>query len=68
MLSHLTYSGHGRIASAIRMRAADERRREHADALATFELVLESVHPGNLGPLPPSPDKLRSKAYLLGLI
>lgn len=67
MLAHLTYSGSSRIASAVRMRAADERRRAAADRLAAFQLVLECVHPGNLGPLPPSPRVLAGKAYLLGL-
>lgn len=32
-----------------------------------IECVLDCVHPGNLGPLPPSPDLLLSKAIQLGL-
>lgn len=32
------------------------------------EIVLECVHPGNLGPLPPSPSDLLYKARQLGLI
>lgn len=30
-------------------------------------LVIESVHPGNLGPLPPSPSRLALKGEQLGL-
>ena len=33
-----------------------------------IELVLDNVHPGNLGPLPPSPRLLLLKAYQLGLL
>lgn len=32
------------------------------------ELVLESVHAGNLGPLPPSPDMIAYKAIQIGII
>lgn len=32
------------------------------------ELVLEAVHPANLGALPPSPDVLAWKAVQIGLI
>lgn len=32
-----------------------------------FELVLSSVHPGNLGPLPPSPKVLTNKGVQIGL-
>lgn len=38
------------------------------DFLAVAEIVLESVHPGNLGPLPPSPELIIHKARLLGLL
>lgn len=31
-------------------------------------VVLDLVHPGNLGPLPPSPQVLVNKAYALGLL
>ena len=34
---------------------------------ALFEVVIEHVHPGNLGDLPPSPRVLLSKGWLLGL-
>ena len=30
-------------------------------------MVLELVHPGNLGPLPPSPGAVKAKAVELGL-
>lgn len=45
-------------------------RRKHAkDKLSlVIELVLENVHPGNLGVLPPSPEKLMHKAAQIGLI
>lgn len=33
-----------------------------------FELVIECVHPGNLGVLPPSPRVLEAKALSLGII
>lgn len=42
------------------------KAREEFAALA--ELVLEAVHPGNLGALPPSPNMLRYKARQIGLI
>jgi hypothetical protein len=38
-----------------------------AERLAKFQIVIESVHPGHFGQLPPSPDVLESKAYLLGI-
>lgn len=45
-------------------RRLEEARQEFA---ALAELVLEAVHPGNLGVLPPSPDVLRWKARQIGL-
>ena len=45
-------------------------RREHKerqDFLALADLILEVVHPGNLGPLQPSPETNRYKARLMGL-
>lgn len=38
------------------------------DQLAAIELVMDHVHPGNLGALPPSPDMLLYKASVLGLL
>lgn len=38
-----------------------------AELLAGYALVLECVHPANLGVLPPSPKVLFSKMLLLGL-
>lgn len=38
-----------------------------ATRLAAFQLVIEVVHPDNLGALPPSPAVLEAKAWLLGL-
>jgi hypothetical protein len=38
-----------------------------AERLAKFQIVIESVHPGHFDQLPPSPNALESKAYLLGL-
>lgn len=46
---------------------ARQQAHERQEFLAMAELVIEVVHPGNLEPLPPSPDKLRAKAWLLGL-
>lgn len=34
---------------------------------ANLEIVLELVHPGNLGPLPPSPSRLASKGEEIGI-
>ena len=46
------------------------RRQQYqaAERSAAIELVLEVVHPGNLGDLPPSRDFLIAKAYQLGLL
>lgn len=33
-----------------------------------IDLVIESVHPSNLGPLPPSPELLLHKAVQIGLL
>ena len=46
-------------------RAEDKRK---ANELAAMQLVIECVHPLNLGMLPPSPRVLLNKAWLLGLI
>lgn len=35
---------------------------------AILDFVLELVHPSNLGPLPPSPDFMVSKAIQIGLV
>lgn len=40
---------------------------ERANRLAAFQLVIELVHPENLGALPPAPAVLTTKAWLLGL-
>lgn len=42
-------------------------RRAELKALA-ITMVLEAVHIGNLGPLPPSPAMLVWKAYQIGLL
>ena len=47
---------------------ARELRREREEFAALTELVLDAVHPDNLGPLPPSPEMIRYKGWLLGLI
>jgi len=67
MLTGLVYSNSGRIASAYRANEKWRQDKARADRLAAWQLVLETVHPGNLGVLPPSPRVLTSKAYLLGL-
>ena len=46
----------------------NRRARQAADEQAAIELVLEAVHPDNLGDLPPSRDFLVAKAYQLGLL
>lgn len=46
-------------------------RRSHgftADQRTAVELVIEHVHPGNLGPLPPCPSMLLYKAAQIGLL
>lgn len=46
-------------------------RRSHgftADQRTAIELVLDHVHPGNLGPLPPCPSMLLYKAAQIGLL
>ena len=48
-------------------RARHERAIHESFALVA-ELVLDAVHPGNLGALPPSPRTLIRKAEQLGLI
>lgn len=51
----------------VRSRARHEQRiRDDFQLIA--ELVLDAVHPGNLGVLPPSPRTLIRKADQLGLI
>lgn len=50
-----------------RNRASAERAIHKSFALVA-ELVLDNVHPGNLGALPPSPRTLICKADQLGLI
>ena len=47
---------------------ARELRREREEFAALTELVLDAVHPDNLGALPPSPETIRHKGWLLGLI
>lgn len=51
----------------LRSRAAAERAIREMFPLVA-ELVVDAVHPGNLGVLPPSPRKLIHKADQLGLI
>lgn len=48
---------------AMRMNAERNRFRQ-----SVCTLMIQHVHPGNLGPLPPSPEKLGEKAYQVGLI
>lgn len=50
------------------MYLARQRRHEREEFIALADLVIEVVHPGNLGVLPPSPAVLRGKARLIGLI
>lgn len=38
------------------------------EEVVAIELVMQYVHPGNLGPLPPSPTTLLNKAHFLRLI
>ena len=42
-------------------------KRRHDFYKVLFELVLEHVHAGNLGALPPSPEVLTWKAVQIGL-
>lgn len=50
-------------------RLATRRTLPRAEQRTTFLLaVIELVHPGNLGPLPPSPRLLVDKACLMGLV
>ncbi len=51
------HCGHGRVTL---------QREQVKDII--LELVLESVHPGNMGELPPSPDRVALKAVQIGLI
>jgi hypothetical protein len=53
------------IALASRYPRRPSLTRDQAVAIA---LVLEAVHPGNLGPLPPSPQHLLWKAHQIGLL
>ncbi len=46
---------------------ARQRAYERAQIKAMQDLVIEFVHPGNLGPLPPSPDMIAGKARLMGI-
>lgn len=43
-------------------------RHYSADERAAFQIVMDAVHPGNLGYLPPSPATLLFKARILGLL
>ena len=47
---------------------ARQRKEEREEFIALADLVIEVVHPGNLGVLPPSPAVLRVKARQIGLI
>ena len=72
-MSYVSGHSYGASVPSIHMRSLGDpwRRRaarERAEELVAFQLVLEHVHPGNLGALPPSPDMLRWKARQLGLI
>ena len=51
-----------RVAAARRATARWVFDTEYADA------ILDLIHPGNLGPLPPSPYRVFSKALDLGLV
>ena len=46
--------------------AIAEKRRRQADYDVMLELVLGEVHPSQFSALPPSPQEIESKAYLLG--
>jgi hypothetical protein len=52
----------------IASRARHEHKLRHECFALMAELVLDSVHPSNLGALPPSPRTLIRKADQLGLI
>lgn len=43
-------------------------RHYSADERAAFQIVMDAVHPSNLGYLPPSPATLLFKARILGLL
>ena len=71
MISSLSYGAYN---PSITMRrsmedhAAQRRGRRGRALRAAMELVVECVHPGNLGALPPSPKVLVAKAHQLGLL
>lgn len=67
MLVGLIYSRRDGIAIAYAARERERKRRVEADKAAAMALVVETVHPGNLGALPPSPQVLLAKAWQLGL-
>lgn len=48
--------------------AARKAYRARQDFLVVAEIVIECVHPGNLGHLPPSPVVISLKARQIGLI
>lgn len=51
------HRGHGRVTL----------QREQVKGII-LDLILEGVHPGNMGELPPSPDRVAHKAVQVGLI
>lgn len=46
--------------------AIAEKRRRQADYDVMLELVVGEVHPSQFSSLPPAPQEIESKAYLLG--
>lgn len=64
MLVGLSY---GAYAPSIEMQRLRGRRKEVWDSEA-LAVVLEYVHPGNLGYLPPAPEFIAMKARQIGLI
>ena len=47
---------------------SERARAKRELAALVYSLVIEAVHPGNLGALPPSPNVLIGKADFIGLI
>ena len=49
-------------------RIARRRARNYEWMRELYNVVADLVHPGNLGPLPPSPEALKYKALQTGLV
>ena len=64
----ITYCPNTNWAKADRIEAERRQRRAHTMLVSVACVVIDLVHPGNLGPLPPSPAALIAKAKYLDLL